>query len=223
MASSGPSFFPLQRVKRRLTGRARVPFTLCLLLVLTLTTLMAGAHLSAITPLWLNRLGYAARDLHAGNLWRMVSTALVTESPRGFYQALLLVALGVGGLEVRRGTLRAAVTFWGVHLGTLLVNAAVFAFVPALESVAQARDVGPSAGYFGCLAAFLASLGRWGHVLNGLMFASLLSVFALSLIDRPPAGELATLSANLAHVVAYALGWGAGVAFNQKRKIERAL
>lgn len=189
--------------------------------MLITTGVLSGTVATDLEVDWLERLGYAARDLPTLDFWRLFSSALVTESPRGFYQALALVTLGVGGLELRRGTLRATLSFWGLHLATLLVNAGVYEVVPALAEVGSARDVGPSAGYFGCLAAFSATFGRWGHSFNVLLFASLIIVFAHSVIDKP-SGELSVISANLAHVVAYALGWGMGVVLNKQAKVERA-
>jgi len=74
------------------------------------------------------------------------------------------------------------------------------------ELLAKARDVGPSAGYFGCLGLALAALPRpaRGRVLAAVLVL-LAARFAGSFIRVPDGGR--QISADSAHLVALPLGF----------------
>lgn len=196
---------------RQLIGR--VPFTLTLLALITLAALITGAFRGAIDPAWFERVGYAPRDLWHLRLDRVLISALFTERPRGFYQALWLTALGVGGVEWRlgpgiSGTAGAFGCFWGLHTFALSLNSLILTAVSAFVSVGgmlSARDIGPSAGYFGALAVFFGTLrSGWLRLLNPVVLASLIVVLVWSLVVPT---DHVVITANLAHVITYALGW----------------
>lgn len=185
----------------------RVPFTLALLALIILAGLLNGAYRGAIDPAWFERVGYAPRDLWHLRLDRVLSSALFTERPRGFYQALWLIALGVGGVEWRFGTSSAFGCFWGLHTLAVVAEALILGAASALTSVAtltSVRDIGPSAGYFGCLAVLFGTLPGPRRWLNPVFLVSLSVTLIWSLVVPT---EPAVLNANLAHVVTYALGW----------------
>jgi hypothetical protein len=146
---------------------------------------------------------------------------LVTHGPRSFWGGLLVMGGAVGSAEYRAGTRRTALTFWSVHLMTLLLLTWAIVRplhrrdVPLMTAVAVARDVGPSAGYFGCFGLLLAYLPR---SLQPLLAGSvsvwlLVSLFVPTATNVPRASKL---SADAAHLVAFPLGWLAG-------KLSRAL
>jgi hypothetical protein len=202
----------------------RVPFTLATLLALSLVAIWTGTHLDQISLEWLNRLGFAPLDLLNLNLERLFTSALVTSGGRVFWQAFLMVALCVGAAEWLTGWKRTAATFWGFHLLALNLLTLIVAISHrtlrefGLEAVIVARDVGPSAGYFACLGLVSASLKRpWNWISGGV----LLAIFLIALLMPASAGGNAQLklSADLAHLLAFPLGWlSAGIGRHRKEE-----
>ena len=183
-----------------------------------LAALIAGAlatntHTNDLSPHWLNRLGFAPADVWLLRWERLFTSALITGGGRVFWQALAMVALSVGVAEWVAGTRRAIATFWGVHLLTLLIEALLIAWPlhqlgpPFGTALVVARDVGPSAGYFGCLGLACARFPRkqWGQAAGLLIFLSLVwTIFQPARI-----GQDGTVKffADLAHIIAFPLGW----------------
>lgn len=190
----------------------RLPFTLAMLLVITLAGLLTNTTFERITHHWINRIGFAPNDLWYWRLDRVFASALVTSGGVVFWEALFFVAFSVGLAEWMTGWKRTALTFWGVHLSALVMLSLIFAWaihqLPkiGLEAVTLARDVGPSAGYFACLGLASARLSRPWHWVSG---GILLVVFMIAPWTPPGAGETAEvkLSADLAHLLAFTLGW----------------
>ena len=127
-----------------------------------------------------------------------------------FGGALGMVTLGVGTAEWRTSSARAASTFWGVHLLTLLLESGGALASDQAGWIATAslrvRDVGPSAGYFGCIGLALATLRKpWRELLGILVFVGLVAALFLP----PRAGQSAIVKrlADAAHLIAFPLGW----------------
>jgi len=202
----------------------RVPFTLAILLILSLVAIWTDTHLGQISTEWVNRLGFAPLDLIKLNLERILTSALVTSGGRVFWQAFVMITLCVGAAEWMTGWKRTAATFWGVHLLALVLLTLIVTLAHrqlrefGLETVIVARDVGPSAGYFACLGLASASLKRpWNWISGGIILAA----FVVALLMPASAGETAQLkfSADLAHLLAFPLGWlSAGICRNPKKE-----
>ena len=189
----------------------RLPFTLTMLTLLGLTAILTHTQFATISNKWLNRLGFAPFDLLALDLGRLFTSALVTSGGRVFLEALGMVTFAVGVSEWLTGSRRAALTFWGVHFSTLLIESLVVAlpmhwFGMTLGSlVALSRDVGPSAGYFGALGLVSAHLKYpWNLLSGGAIFIAL--EFALIHISGNNTLGL-EVSADIAHAIAFPLGW----------------
>ena len=189
----------------------RLPFTLISLVGLSLVAVLTNSHVGDLPRQWFNRLAFAPRDLSLIRWPRLITSALVTSGGGAFWQALGMVALTTGTAEWLAGTRRAALTFWGVHLTTLLVQSLLIA-VP-LHTLGSslgtalylARDVGPSAGSFGCLGLACARLPKpWRWIGGGLVLAGLVIVFLLAVVTRQDA---IVVSADLAHLLAFPVGW----------------
>lgn len=189
----------------------RLPFTWISLGVLGGVALWTDTVAFSLSFHWLNHFGFAARDLWLGRMERLFTSALVTSGGRVFWEAVVMIAFAVGLAEWLAGSLRTFLTFWGAHLTALLVEGWVIAW-PLHEwgnaetrLLAYTRDVGPSAGYFGCLglaSALLRGKWRWSAaiILGGLIVVLFL-----------PAGSVAEqrikLFADLAHLIAFSVGW----------------
>ena len=197
----------------------RLPFTLLLLLVLAAAALWTDTHSERISPGFLRRFGYAPRDLWLWNWAPLLTSALVTHGRQAFWGALGMVLLGVGAAEWRTSSGRTAATFWGVHLLTLLLESGGALASDQAGWMATAtlrvRDVGPSAGYFGCIGLALTTLRKpWRELTGVLILAGLVVVFFLP----PRAGQSLAVKrfADAAHLIAFPLGWlSAGLSRNQ--------
>lgn len=174
--------------------------------------LVTNTTFESITHHWLNRTGFAPNDLWYWRVERMFSSALVTSGGKVFWEALFFVAFVVGLAEWMTGWKRTAATFWGVHLLALVIVSIIISLsLHQLKSIGfeaseLARDVGPSAGYFACLGLVSARMKRpWDWVSGSIILA----VFAVALFLPPEAGESVHVkfSADLAHLLAYPLGW----------------
>ena len=199
-------------MKTLLNFLRRIPFTLIMLTGLFLGALVTNTYFQSITHRWLNRTGFSARDLWYLRLERLFTSALVTDGGRVFWEAVLLVAIFVGLVEWTNGWKRAAATFWGVHLLSLLLLSLIISLslhqlhALGIEASEVARDVGPSAGYFACLGLVSARLKRpWNWASGGILFAFF--VVALFLPASAGVNPRQAVSANLAHLLAFPLGW----------------
>jgi hypothetical protein len=190
----------------------RVPFTIILILGLWLRAWRTNSAAHDLPRRVLQRVGFAPRDLLSFGWRRLISSAFFTHGRWEFWIAVVMISLALGVAEWATGTVWAFVTFWGVHLATLLSESLLIALplklagVPIGAQLSDVRDVGPSAGYIGALGLACALLpSPWRYraafiVMLGLAFSVLL----------PPDGtesEVVKLSADLAHLIAFPLGW----------------
>jgi hypothetical protein len=189
----------------------RFPFTLTMLALLGLTAILTNTQIATISAEWLDRLGFAPVDLLALDLVRLFTSALVTSGGRVFWEALGMITFAVGLSEWLTSPLRATLTFWGVHLSTLILESLFIALplhwagITFGSLVALSRDVGPSAGYFGALGLVSARLKHpWNLISGGLIFIGL----QLALLSVSGSNNLGMeISADLAHLIAFPLGW----------------
>ncbi len=205
----------------------RFPVTLSLLIMLALAAVFTNSHIRRLEATWLARLGFAARDIWEVRWGRLFTSALVTLGGSVFWQALGMVALAVGAAEYLTGSKRALATFWSVHLATLLTEGVLVG--PLLHwlifngdsLLLLARDVGPSAGYFGAAGMAVAALPfhrRWRGLLAAIIFMGLV----ITLFQSPDSEDNFTLKllADMAHVLAFPLGlvsWWLGRRIKQQR------
>jgi hypothetical protein len=190
----------------------RLRFTILMLVLFGLAAIVTRTWVGDLSQQWLRRLGFAPRDLNWLGWPRLFTSALVTDGGFAFWGASTVFALGVGTAEWLTGTRRTALTFWGVHLLTLVVGSVLIAWplhwlgFTLGRALVVARDVGPSAGYFGCIGLACSQLGRWRWGIGALIMLGLL---AAAVWPLPPARWAAAiaLGSNLAHLMAFPLGW----------------
>jgi hypothetical protein len=201
----------------------RLPFTLIMVVVLLVVAWWTNSYFQELTREWVNRLGFAPRDIWLLRWWRLILSAFVTSGRVTFWFALGMVALTSGVAEWKTGTLRVALTFWGVHLVTLVLEGLIFSFPMRQLGFEQAhalffsRNVGPSAGYMGCLGLITTFLPKpWRFVAFGIVLSYLL--VALFLPSRARISPAIELSDDLAHLIAYPLGFISAYAFEIKNK-----
>jgi hypothetical protein len=203
---------------------AQYPFTVatCVLIVFAgfLSYTAAGQTISRSA---LRQFGSSPRDLLALNIGRVITSAFVTDGGLVFWMALALTALFVGAAEHFTDTATAALVFWGAHFASFSVTGLVTLALGVAGSrlgmlLFVTRDVGPSAGYVGCLGLALVCSGwryRWWVIalVAGALGVSL--AFSIQELVTNPRG----VSANIAHFVALAFGVASGVAVRRRRRL----
>ncbi|EAQ78500.1 rhomboid family intramembrane serine protease [Blastopirellula marina] len=191
-----------------------IPFTLAVLATLIVAAIWTNTHRAEIAPSDLNHWGYAPRHLSALQ-WRRIFTSLFfTVGGWRFYVSLIATGLFLGSLESKLGSLRAASLFLGIHLLTLCCESLLI--VPAMryfqlslgDVLHSTQDVGPSAGYYGCLGALLL-LDHWPAAAISLVTLFLLLRVVVNLLLWGASGS--SLPADMAHVIAFSLGMAAGI------------
>ncbi len=190
----------------------RIPFTLFMLVILLVVAGWTNSYFQELTRQWMSRLGFAPRDLWLLRWWRLILSALVTSGGITFWLAMVMVAFTSGAAEWLSGTWRAFLAFWGVHVLTLVLEAMIFTLplhqlgFNQARGVFFSRDVGPSAGYMGSLGYIAVFLPRpWRWVGFGIILAYLVAAFFLP--ARPGVSPAIELSDNMAHLLAFPLGW----------------
>jgi hypothetical protein len=198
-----------------------LPFSIGMIIILCLVAWWTNSYYHELAEIWVSRLGFAPRDFWFFRWERLILSALVTSGGISFWFALGMVAFTSGVAEWVTTSLRAALTFWGVHLVTLALESLLFLLPLHQLGFTQARalfflrDVGPSAGYMGSLGLITTFLPKpWRWVAFGAIILFLIAV----LFIPPVAGETKAvkLSADLAHLIAFPLGWMSAYLFKIK-------
>ncbi|MBF6600521.1 MAG: hypothetical protein IVW36_08430 [Dehalococcoidia bacterium] len=200
----------------------RVPFTLVTLAVLAFFAVQSRSAFGELPERAIERVGFAPYDLLAFDWGRIFNSALFTRGGVEFWAAVAMVLLAVGIAEWFAGTAFAALTFWGVHLLTLVVESVLVALPLKLAGVAigaqivELRDVGPSAGYVGALGVVCAMLPpRWRYLAAAAVLGALLYVGFAPDVDG--SSIAAIWSATIAHLIAFPLGFAAYLAWSRLR------
>lgn len=189
----------------------RLPFVLFMLVVIGCAGVYSDSHIGTTNAEAQRAVGYSIRLLIEGELQRALTSLFLTAGGWRFYSSMVMLALAVGYVEATRGTITAALTFLAIHIATLLILATIVlfcqAFMPTLHSqlMLHAQDVGPSAGYYGCLGLAVAGLNpsMRGGVITVILIVLFVRV-AHSFAHMPE--QVQVLEADLAHLIAFPLG-----------------
>ena len=188
------------------------PFTLSCLALLSAVALWTSTHRENLTPHWMGRLGFAPRDIWLLRWDRVFTSAFVTHGRSVFWGAFGMTLFAVGAAEKMAGTLQAFAAFWICHILTLGLIALLIAWplhafkIPFGTTLTAAEDVGPSAGYFGCLGLLVSRIsGIWKFAAAFIILAGLILYFFIP----PSKGEPAITKqhADLAHILSFASGF----------------
>ncbi len=166
---------------------ARVPFTLALMAAMLVVGILTGTLTSPATEAdWYEHFAYGVPSFADDRWWTTVTGTFLVTAPWGYVILLFLIPAGVGWLEFRRGTGRAAAYFAGGQVIAVIGAAILIAGFAEMGSTWAGHlvtqvDVGPSGGIFACLAAAAASLpSPWrGRALLVLTAFTLVSVLFL--------------------------------------------
>ena len=176
---------------------------------------MSGSWFHPLTPAWQDRLGFAPSDLFTMRWDRIFSSALVTSGGTTFWLAFGLMIVLVLIAERLTGSYRASLSFWIGHLGAS-IGGALFIWVALqfhhsalMEEIYTLRDVGPSAGYFGCMGLITACFPRpWKYLVGLTAIGGLIG----GMIVSAQLGKTIDVAAGFSHLIAFPLGWGIATA-----------
>jgi hypothetical protein len=201
---------PVNQVLNRVWPPGKFRFTLIMAALLLLTALITGSWTTTLTPTWQERLGFAPSDLIKLNWDRIFTSALVTSGGLGFWLPFgAMIGLAFAA-EMLDGTRQALLAFWLPHLafttgGSLLIGLAdQLTSSSLLHAIYTDRDVGPSAGYFGCMGLIVSYFPRPWRYLVGF---SIIGGLVVGIIFSARQGTVIDVSAGLAHLAAFPLGW----------------
>ncbi|MWB99411.1 bifunctional lysylphosphatidylglycerol flippase/synthetase MprF [Agromyces seonyuensis] len=186
----------------------RLPVTIGVVVVLVVVGIVSGGFTSAAQDAaWYPDFAYGLPSLQAGRWWTPVTGTFLVTQPWGYAILLVLVPLGIGWLEWRRGSLRAGLVF-GIGqliavLGASLVVLVLAAVgLPWGQELATVLDVGPSGGLFAGMTAAAFTLARPWRARAVLVIAAYCVVGLLFI------GDLADLEHAIAVVPVIALSVG---------------
>ncbi len=184
-------------------------------MIVFLTGLYTRSHLGELDRAFHDRFGHSPQSLLEGRVHRLLTSLFFTQGGWHFYASLVMATLAIGLDEYNNGTLATVAIFFGVHLVTLIcmfLGVALWtSYSPSRTSrlIWNARDVGPSAGYYGCLGHAFSTMDT---ALTTTTFIACLSILAIRLIHsiRQNFDDAHIVSADFAHLLALPLGFLAG-------------
>ncbi len=191
---------------------SRLRFTITLEVLLVVVALLTNPSFGKTSAQWIERLGYAPRDLFHLGWHRLITSTLVITNTQSYIQAFLTIGLAGGITEWVLGSRRAALVFWGADLAATVGESLFFAlplFLVGSDLGQQAftlRNVGASAGYFGLTALLCTLLPRpWRWLAAGSVFGFLLSGFVVPTLVNTHTPD--RWLDSIAHVVAFTVGY----------------
>lgn len=184
-----------------------LPFTLFYLFVMIAIALINHSYIDRLSKSWLNRFGFAPCDLWLIRWERLFTSALLTGGGTVFWKIIISMLLITGTGEWIKGTKITVITFWSVHLISLISLSLFIAlpmhlsgFHPGTELI-NTRDVGPSAGIYGILGMICSILPvKWKWI------AGIIISLGLIITTFIPGGTT-KLTADLIHLIAFPAGW----------------
>lgn len=187
----------------------RLPFTLGLWVLVTAAGIYTRSHAGLLDAGIHRDVAYSARHLWSGQVIRLFTSLIFTAGGWRFYVTVVMLVVSVGWAERIYGPLCTLLTFFLAHLSTLLIMGLIAMPLKLAGGtwghlMFHASDVGPSAGYYGCLALAMMSLPRRNRYYPiAVVFCILVIRLVVAIVTIPEQGR--TLSANLAHLISFGM------------------
>jgi len=173
--------------------------------------LCSESYWQPLDETWRAWVGFAPTNLLDFQWQRLLTSLLLTAGGWKFAASLVMLTVCVGLTERCYGTLATIKLFLTSHvLVLIMISVTVLVLAtnvssPSILALTKGRDIGPSAGYYGCLGAILMSSQSLGKRLCILSVLSILVVrLTISTAGLPE--DAAVVSADIAHLLALPLG-----------------
>lgn len=200
---------------------SQFPATIICLVFLILEGLVHGTWSGPLADSVRAILGHSASHMSNGAWDRILSSLFVTGDPLHLFLALIMILFCVGTLERQAGSWIAIASFLIVHLLTLLIQSSILLIVHAwVDQEWSLRwsitpDVGPSAGYYGCLGVVIA---RWQSPARRWMALTILGILLIRWIVTSLIFDDSHFQSDMAHAIAFPVGLAIGILFSYVSK-----
>ncbi len=186
-------------------------FTLLLILSISLCSAATSRSDGSLYPDNVSNLGLAPRHLVSGELVRVITSVFLTHDWSHLTAAVVMASLAVGGCEFTLGTKVAVCTFSLSHLTSVLIFAVGIGFLhwmqlgQTISTLYSLHDVGPSAGYYGCLSRTIVASKIPSRRMWTISLFAVLTVRTLVSFFQMPDSQI-RLSADVVHLIAASVG-----------------
>ena len=194
-----------------MTWIRRFPFTISLLAAVCIASGLSQCLPGRLPSAWSADYGFAPKHFVSGDLLRLITSIFLTHDGLHFGFAVTMILLVVAWSESAFGSLTTLCIFASSHLTSMLafaigVGALQWTYLSqTLSALYDFHDVGPSAGYYGCLGALLVA-SKWSYrqwITIGLLVVLILRI-AISVKSMPESH--AVMSADIVHLFATLVG-----------------
>ena len=194
-----------------LTRQKYLPVTLSLTVLILVTGVVQGTWYDSLSGEIRALFGYSPQHITDGAWQRIVSSFPLTGDPGHLGAALAMTMFCVGWLELQRGWEVALAVFFASHIlsamfeGVILSQVLFWSGIPQIPWHLALHEVGPSAGYYGCLGTCIFLLPKtvrgWSVlVIFGWLTVRLLIGMSYSTLEGTH------IRSDLAHLVAFGFG-----------------
>jgi hypothetical protein len=183
-------------------------------MLLVMESLVHGTWSGPLAGSVRDLLGHSPFHMANGAWGRILSSLFITGDPIHFFLAFAMILLCVGTLERQSGFWITACSFLVAHLSTLLIQSGILLSIHAWLDQAwtsewsRTLDVGPSAGYYGCLGV---AIFRWKNSNRRWIAFVVLSILLLRWVVTAtinPNGS--QFQSDMAHAIAFPFGLAFG-------------
>lgn len=189
----------------------RYPFTISLLAAVCIAAGLAQGLPGSLPADWSSNYGFAPRHIVSGDLLRLITSVFLTHDGLHFGFAIAMILLIVVWSERTLGSLNTFCLFSLSHLTSMFafaigVGALQWTYLSqTVSTLYDFHDVGPSAGYYGCLGALLVTskLTYRQSITVGVLAVLMLRI-AISARSMPESHDV--LSADIVHLFAMLAG-----------------
>ena len=200
-----------KRIPRLSSEFRNYRLTLIATTILLLSAIASNSYWQPLAAPWREWVGFAPSDLPALQWQRLLTSLALTGGGWKFLTSLAMLIVCLGFCEHIYGTPAACRLFFLCHLTILtIISISVILLAEihpssSVDALMNGRDVGPSAGYYGCLGAILIQASRSIKQASFTILIVILLVRLSVSVGHLPSNP-ATVSADFAHLVALLFG-----------------
>lgn len=183
-------------------------------MLLVMESLVHGTWSGPLADSVRTMFGHSPFHMANGAWGRILSSLFITGDPTHFFLAFAMISLCVGTLERQAGFWITTCSFLIAHLSTLLFQSGILLGIHAwidqdwTGEWSRTLDVGPSAGYYGCLGV---AIFRWKNSNCRWLAFVVLSILLLRWMVTATINLYGSqFQSDMAHTIAFACGLALG-------------